>query len=429
MKLKLPRPFSLLMMTALVFVLFAAIPLTNALAVEGTGLEKITVQPSTNYAQAKLHSSFSEDSTITYIYKITYAASLPNVSFDLRFTFGEYRYKTTGPIVNPLEWEIRSVGSNIVIDYGTEERDGFPASIVISTDKLGSAGIYEVRGRLNGFEDWQTFRIEVTRPAASATINPTSVTFVKNSSGDITITVDTAGLLAQSIKNGSYELKAGTDFVVNSITSVTLKAAYLNTLDAGTHTLIFNFSGGTSLTLTVTVTGVAPTITGPTTMTLAQGYAATSTGVYTVSGTPAPTVAKTSGDSKITWNDGTKKLDIAAGLTAGTYQVILMASNGIMPDATLTFTLTVTLPSTPSTTTQSVTTSVTPGTTTSSTTTSSTAISTTPGTTTQPATTSVVTTTGGTDNGGGNTFDWRWVAIIALSVTVVICLIVIIVRK
>jgi len=85
----------------------------------------------------------------------------------------------------------------------------------------------------------------------------------------------------------------------------------------------------------------APTISGPTTMTLAAGYPATSTGAYTLTGTPAPTVTKTSGNASIVWNDSTKKLDIAAGLAAGTYPVVLTATSGTS-NATLTFTLTVT---------------------------------------------------------------------------------------
>ena len=185
-------------------------------------------------------------------------------------------------------------------------------------------------------------RIEVIAPS-SATISPESVTFEKGGSGDITLTVYTAGYLAQSIKNGDYTLVAGTDFIINNITSVTLNASYLNTLDVGTHTLTFNFSGGTSPTLTITVTAanVAPTITGPTTMTLTQGYAAISTDAYTITGTPAPTVTKTSGNAAILWNDSTKRLEIAAGLSAGTYPVVLTATNAANT-ATLTFTLTVT---------------------------------------------------------------------------------------
>lgn len=85
----------------------------------------------------------------------------------------------------------------------------------------------------------------------------------------------------------------------------------------------------------------APTLSGPTSMTLAPGYAATSTGAFTATGNPPPTVTKTSGDAAITWNDTTKMLDIAAGLTLGTYPVVLTASNGVGADATHTFTLTV----------------------------------------------------------------------------------------
>ena len=85
---------------------------------------------------------------------------------------------------------------------------------------------------------------------------------------------------------------------------------------------------------------VAPTITGPTTMSLTVGYAATSTGAYTFAGNPDPGVSM-SGNPAIRWNETTLCLDIAAGLAAGTYPVVLTASNGVLPNATLTFTLTV----------------------------------------------------------------------------------------
>ena len=101
--------------------------------------------------------------------------------------------------------------------------------------------------------------------------------------------------------------------------------------------------GGKTAQCAVTITNApaAPGITGPATMTLYTGYGATSTGAYTVTGTSPVTVTKTAGDAKITWNGTTKKLDIAAGLTEGTYPVTLKASNGTNPDATFTFTLTV----------------------------------------------------------------------------------------
>ncbi len=93
--------------------------------------------------------------------------------------------------------------------------------------------------------------------------------------------------------------------------------------------------------VTVSASPVAPSITGPETMTLTEGYAATSTGTYTITGTEPITVTKISGDEKITWNNGTKRLDVAAGLTQGSYPVTLKAENSFSQIGTLTFTLTV----------------------------------------------------------------------------------------
>ncbi|CFX14949.1 Fibronectin, type III [Syntrophomonas zehnderi OL-4] len=92
----------------------------------------------------------------------------------------------------------------------------------------------------------------------------------------------------------------------------------------------------------VTIIGLTPpAIAGPTALTLNVGYGATSTGEYTLTGTEPIVVEKTAGDASISWNNGTRKLDIAAGLPAGSYPVTLKAGNGALPDATLTFTLTV----------------------------------------------------------------------------------------
>ena len=86
-------------------------------------------------------------------------------------------------------------------------------------------------------------------------------------------------------------------------------------------------------------TAVEPGITGPTSMTLTYGYAATSTGKYTITGTNVK-VTKESGDNRISWNNATNQLDISTGIQEGVYQVILDASNDLS-SATLTFTLTV----------------------------------------------------------------------------------------
>jgi hypothetical protein len=87
-----------------------------------------------------------------------------------------------------------------------------------------------------------------------------------------------------------------------------------------------------------------PHITGPASLTLTAGYAATSTAAFTVTGNPSPTVAKTSGDAHLAWNGTTMQIDIAPGLAAGDYPVVLTATNGVAPDAAFTFTLHVTPP-------------------------------------------------------------------------------------
>lgn len=103
------------------------------------------------------------------------------------------------------------------------------------------------------------------------------------------------------------------------------------------------FAPDAALTFTLSVNAAgttSPGIIGPTAMTLNVGYAATSSKPFTITGTPAPTVTMISGIDAITWNDSAKKLDIAAGLPMGTYNVELSASNGVVHNE-LTFILSV----------------------------------------------------------------------------------------
>lgn len=81
-------------------------------------------------------------------------------------------------------------------------------------------------------------------------------------------------------------------------------------------------------------------ITGPTYMALPVGYAATSTESFSVGGTDPVTVTKSSGNDAITWDNATRKLSIAEGLTAGKYKVTLKASN-TLGSGTTDFTLAV----------------------------------------------------------------------------------------
>ena len=81
--------------------------------------------------------------------------------------------------------------------------------------------------------------------------------------------------------------------------------------------------------------GTPASISGPSSISLNSGYAATSAGAYTVGGSGTVTVTLSDNLSgKLSWNNSTKRIDIAAGLAVGTYDVTLTASNGVgTPDS------------------------------------------------------------------------------------------------
>jgi len=94
--------------------------------------------------------------------------------------------------------------------------------------------------------------------------------------------------------------------------------------------------------VTVVAEPVPPAIQGDAELTLREGYGAVSTNAYSIIGTSQPiTVAKTSGDAKITWNSATNKLDIDEGLAERTYEIELEAEDNAGRTSTFTFTLTV----------------------------------------------------------------------------------------
>jgi len=90
-----------------------------------------------------------------------------------------------------------------------------------------------------------------------------------------------------------------------------------------------------------------PYINGPESMELTAGYKATQSGFIGARGDPMPTVTISTDNDRITWDQFNEALDIAAGLKAGVYTIVITASNGNPPDATHTFTLTVLAPDGP----------------------------------------------------------------------------------
>jgi len=155
-----------------------------------------------------------------------------------------------------------------------------------------------------------------------------------------------------------YEQILADMFPGHTVTDVTLSSpGHSALIDPGTYDAVLTFKVD-GMDMRITVPGgmvitprlTPPTIIGPTTLTLTEGYAATATGVYTVTGS-APVIVTLSGNTgggAITWNAATKQIDIAAGLPVGTYTVTLTASNNVAPDAVATFTLTI-VPAVPAT--------------------------------------------------------------------------------
>jgi hypothetical protein len=74
-----------------------------------------------------------------------------------------------------------------------------------------------------------------------------------------------------------------------------------------------------------------PRIFGDEFLFLEEGYSFASTNPYIIAGKEPVTVTKERGDAKITWNDTTKRLDIASGLAKGDYVSVLKLDNGNRP--------------------------------------------------------------------------------------------------
>jgi uncharacterized repeat protein (TIGR02543 family) len=91
--------------------------------------------------------------------------------------------------------------------------------------------------------------------SSDSSISPTKATFNASEGKDITVTLTRNGNTLSGLKNGNTTLKEGADYTVSGNT-ITLKTAYLSTLAAGEHIIIFNMSGGTDPKLTISVTAL-----------------------------------------------------------------------------------------------------------------------------------------------------------------------------
>ena len=117
-----------------------------------------------------------------------------------------------------------------------------------------------------------------TTPANSSSITPTTASFDKKSGAtnykDIAVTVTLNGNTFSSIKNGSTSLTSGTDYS-SSGTTYTIKKEYLAKQAEGTTTLTFNFSGGATPELVITITDSSSSSISPATATFDKKTGAT----------------------------------------------------------------------------------------------------------------------------------------------------------
>lgn len=196
-------------------------------------------------------------------------------------------------------------------------RDGSEVYGTAQVQITGQSPIITGQKTMNLVEGYQAVSTESYKIVGKAPMTVNVIT------GNRNITWDSAAQklhIAAGLAKGNYP--------------VTIKASNENQQD-----VIFTF------TLSVTAAPIVekpiiekPMIKGSAKMQLTEGYAAVSTGAYTVAGTGPIVVTKISGHNKINWNNRTKKLDIDAGLKAGSYPVKLKAGSRA-GEVSFTFTL------------------------------------------------------------------------------------------
>ena len=249
--------------------------------------------------------------------------------------------------------------------YGVLNGAGKSSAAAVTAEHSG----YALEQALATFRNWKTGDYPDGSPAVQEQVeylHPYQAPFLTREAVEDPVPNPTAptisGSMAMSLTEG-YEATSTDAYVITGSGTVTMektsgdpaitwndttkKLDIAAGLPVGSYLVELKASNGTepdatlSFTLTIVAANTAPTISGSMAMSLTEGYEATSTDAYVITGSGTVTMEKISGDSAITWNDSTKRLDIAAGLPVGSYLVELKASNGTEPDATLAFTLTV----------------------------------------------------------------------------------------
>ena len=261
-----------------------------------------------------------------------------NTFFTVGFA-GTFTITTTGyPIPAITRGGAALPGGMTFVDNG----DG--SATLSGTPAAGSSGTYNLTFTAsNGILPNATQNFTLTVNQAPAITSSNSASFVVGAASSFTVT--TSGYPLPAITRGGAALPGGVTFTDNGNGTATL--AGTPTGSGGIYNLTFTASNGIlpnatqNFTLTV---GQVPAITSPNNVTFVAGNPSSFT--VTTTGIPAPTLSHTgtlpSGVTFTNNGDGTATL---AGTpvpgSVGVYNLIFTAQNGIAPNATQNFTLTV----------------------------------------------------------------------------------------
>ena len=317
------RFLAILLSAVLAFTVFAAMPMTASAATSEAVID-LSAFPNNNSASSHTDNSSASESQWVYEnmwgfkslrlitdggnYKIKGTQATLGVDegsncSNIKITLSNVNFKILG--ISSTQAAVTLEGINKLSNSGG---DGLSIGVGKSCT-LGGTGELIVSGTIKVATDASL----VLGDSAKLTVTNTSAT-------DNIIPISAVG---EGSLGKIWMLQGAT--TINSITDITINVL----VPAGKTATVWR------------AVAAAPSITGPTMMTVENGYGPTTAGPFTAVGTPDPVVSITSGDAVFTWNDKTKMIDIGMGLAPGTYPVTLKADNGISPAAVATFKLTV----------------------------------------------------------------------------------------
>lgn len=247
---------------------------------------------------------------------------------------------TTHGFLTPMIMEMGALPAGVTF---TDNGNG--TATLSGTPQPGSAGVYMITFvASNGINPQaiQLFILTITAfPESPAITSPNSTIFTAGTFS--TFEVTTTGSPTPAITQAGI-LPIGVKFIDNGNGTGTLSGTPAIT-SQGVFPITFTAANGVSpdavQNFTLTVEG-SPVITSPRTVTFPVGIFASFT--VTTSGFPVPTITETgilpAGINFKDNGNGTATLSgIAAAGTAGSYALLLTASNGILPNGTQAFTL------------------------------------------------------------------------------------------